>query len=132
VIAAQLGITRQKAGRWRDRYAQYGLVGIEKDARRPGRHRQIDDAQRAAVVRKTLRETPPGQTHRSRTTMSAATGLSPSTIGRIRREYGLKPHLVETSKLSNDPKFVEKPKDIIGLYVSPPEHAIVLSCDEKS
>ena len=77
-IATQLDITRQKAGRWRDRYAEHGLPGIEKDAPRPGRHRRINDRQRAAVVRKTLRETPAGQTHWSRTTMAAATGLSPS------------------------------------------------------
>jgi len=131
-IAAQLGITRQKVGRWRRRYGERGLAGIEKDAPRPGRRRRIDDQQRAAVVRKTLRETPKGQTHWSRTTMAAAAGLSPSTIGRIWREHGLKPHLIETFKLSNDPQFVEKLKDIVGLYLSPPEHAIVLSCDEKS
>jgi transposase len=131
-IAAQLDITRQTAGRWRDRYADHGLAGIEKDAPRPGRHRQIDEKQRAKVVRMTLKETPPGQTHWSRTTMSAATGLSASTIGRIWREHGLKPHLVATFKLSNDSLFSEKLQDIIGLYVSPPEHAIVLSCDEKS
>jgi len=131
-IAARLGITRQKAGRWRRRYAERGLAGIEKDAPRPGRRQRIDDQQRAAVVRKTLRETPQGQTHWSRTTLAAATGLSPSTIGRIWREHGLKPHLVATFKLSNDPQFVEKLKDIVGLYLSPPEHALVLSCDEKS
>ena len=131
-IGAQLGVTRQKAGRWRSRYAERGLAGIEKDAPRPGRKPRIDEQRRAAVVRKTLRETPPGQTHWSRTTMAAATGLSPSTIGRIWREHGLKPHRIETFKLSNDPRFVEKLKDIVGLYLSPPEHAIVLSCDEKS
>lgn len=131
-IAAQLGITRQKAGRWRSRYAEQGLAGIEKDAPRPGRKPRINEQRRAAVVRKTLRETPPGQTHWSRTTMAAATGLSPSTIGRIWREHGLKPHRIETFKLSNDPQFVEKLKDIVGLYLSPPEHALVLSCDEKS
>jgi len=131
-IGARLGITRQTAGRWRDRYAAHGLAGIETDAPRPGRKRRISDAQRAAVVRKTLHETPEGQTHWSRSTMAAATGLSDSTIGRIWREHGLKPHRVETFKLSNDPKFVEKLNDIVGLYLSPPEHAIVLSCDEKS
>lgn len=131
-IGKMMGITRQKAGRWRQRYAERGLAGIEKDAPRPGRCRKIDARQRAAVVRKTLRETPKGQTHWSRSTMAAATGLSESTIGRIWREYGLKPHRVETFKLSNDPEFVEKLEDIIGLYVSPPEHAVVLSCDEKS
>ncbi len=131
-IAALMGISRFKAGRWRDRYAAQGLAGIEKDAPRPGRHRRIDDKQRAAVVRKTLNERPEGQTHWSRSTMATATGLSDSTVGRIWREHGLKPHRVQTFKLSNDPKFVEKLEDIVGLYLSPPEHAIVLSCDEKS
>jgi transposase len=131
-IGQRLGITRQTAGRWRDRYATHGLAGIETDAPRPGRKRRISDAQRAAVVRKTLHETPEGQTHWSRSTMAAATGLSDSTIGRIWKEHGLKPHRVQTFKLSNDPRFVEKLEDIIGLYLSPPEHAIVLSCDEKS
>ena len=131
-IGEVMGISRFKAGRWRDRYAEHGLAGIEKDAPRPGRTPRITAEQRAAVVRKTLHEKPEGHTHWSRSTMAAATGLSDSTIGRIWREYGLKPHLVETFKLSNDPQFVEKLKDVVGLYVNPPEHAIVLSCDEKS
>jgi len=131
-IGQRLNITRQTAGRWRDRYAAHGLTGIEKDAPRPGRKPTITARQRAAVVRKTLHQTPEGQTHWSRSTMARATGLSDSTIGRIWREHGLKPHLVETFKLSNDPKFVEKLNDIVGLCLSPPEHAIVLSCDEKS
>ncbi len=131
-IGEVMGLSRQKASRWRGRYAERGLAGIQKDAPRPGRKRRIDDKQRAAVVRKTLKQTPEGQTHWSRSTMAKATGLSESTIGRIWREHGLKPHRVETFKLSNDPQFVEKLEDIIGLYVSPPEHAIVLSCDEKS
>lgn len=131
-IGEALGISRFKAGRWRDRYAELGLAGIEKDAPRPGRKPRITDERRAAVVRKTLREKPEGQTHWSRATMAAATQLSDSTIGRIWKEHGLKPHLVETFKLSNDPRFVEKLKDIVGLYLNPPEHAIVLSCDEKS
>lgn len=131
-IGEAMGLTRQKAGRWRDRYASAGLSGIEKDAPRPGRKRRINEKQRAAVVRKTLKELPEGQTHWSRSTMAQATGISESTVGRIWREHGLKPHLVQTFKLSNDPKFVEKLRDIVGLYLSPPEHAIVLSCDEKS
>ncbi|HEY7116905.1 MAG TPA: IS630 family transposase [Tepidisphaeraceae bacterium] len=131
-IGKKLGISRQKAGRWRDRYAELGLAGIEKDAPRPGRKRRVDGKRREAVVRKTLHEKPEGQTHWSRATMAAATGLSDSTVGRIWREHGLKPHRVETFKLSNDPRFVEKLTDVIGLYVSPPEHAIVLCCDEKS
>ena len=131
-IAAKLGISCPKASRWRGRYARLGLAGIEKDAPRPGRNRSIDDEQRAAIVRKTLHEKPEGQTHWSRSTMAKASGVSDSTVGRIWREHGLKPHRVATFKLSNDPKFVEKLKDIVGLYVSPPEHAVVLSCDEKS
>jgi len=131
-IGEALGISRQKAGRWRDRYAGHGLAGIEKDAPRPGRKRRIGDKQRAAVARKTLDEKPEGQTHWSRSTMAAAAGLSDSTVGRIWREHGLKPHRVEAFKLSNDPRFVEKLTDVVGLYLSPPEHAVVLSCDEKS
>ena len=131
-IGALMNISRQKAGRWRQRYAQRGLMGIEKDAPRPGRRRRIDAKQRAAVVHKTWHETPEGQTHWSRSTMAAATGFSDSTIGRIWREHGLKRRLVKTIKLSNDPNFAEKLIDIIGLYTSPPEHAVVLSCDEKS
>ncbi len=131
-IAQQMGIPRQKAARWRKRYAEFGLPGIEKDAPRPGRKRRIDEKIRAAVVKKTLQAKPEGQTHWSRSTMAAATGLSDSTIGRIWKEHGLKPHRVETFKLSNDPEFVEKLQDIVGLYLSPPEHAIVLSVDEKS
>ena len=131
-IGAVMGISRQKAGRWRLRYAELGLAGIAKDAPRPGRRRRIDEKQRAAIIRKTLRKKPEGQTHWSRATMAAATGVSESTIGRIWREHGLKPHRVETFKLSNDPRFVEKLNDIVGLYLNPPEHAIVLSCDEKS
>lgn len=131
-IAQTLGISRQKAGRWRGRYAEHGLAGIERDAPRPGRKRRIDPKRRAAVVRKTLHENPEGQTHWSRSTMAAATGLSDSTVGRIWREHGLKPHRVGTFKLSTDPRFVEKLTDVIGLYLSPPEHAVVLCCDEKS
>ena len=131
-IGELMGIPRQKAGRWRKRFAKLGLAGIEKDAPRKGRKRQIDNPTRTAVVNKTLREKPQGQTHWSRSTMAKATGLSPSTIGRIWKEHGIKPHLVETFKLSKDPAFVEKLQDIVGLYLYPPEHAIVLSCDEKS
>jgi transposase len=131
-IGELMGIPRQKAGRWRKRFAKLGLAGIEKDAPRKGRKRQIEAKTRAAVVHKTLHEKPEGQTHWSRSTMAKATGLSQSTIGRIWKEHGIKPHLVETFKLSNDPAFVEKLQDIVGLYLHPPEHAIVLSCDEKS
>lgn len=131
-IASRLGITRQKAGRWRDRYADSGLSGIEQDAPRPGRGRLIRESTIKEVVSKTLEEKPANATHWSRSRMSAATGLSESTIGRIWKNHGLKPHLIGTFKLSNDKQFAEKLEDIIGLYLSPPEHAVVFSCDEKS
>jgi transposase len=131
-IGKTMGIPRQKAGRWRKRYATLGLPGIEKDAPRSGRKPRIDEAKRALIVKKTLQEKPEGHTHWSRSTMAKETKLSDSTIGRIWREHGLKPHLMETFKLSSDPQFVEKLRDIVGLYLHPPEHAIVLACDEKS
>src|SRR6185312_5742375 len=111
-IGQRMGIARQKAARWRKRFAKMGLPGIEKDAPRPGRKRRIDQKTRVAVVNKTLRERPEGQTHWSRSTMARATGLSDSTVGRIWREHGLKPHRVETFKLSTDPQFVEKLTDV--------------------
>ena len=131
-IAEQLKITRQKAARWRKRFADLGMAGIEKDAARPGRFPSISKAKKAEIVRKTLEETPENATHRSRSAMARAAGLSESTVGRIWREHGLKPHLVRTFKLSNDPRFGEKLEDAAGLYLNPPEHAVVLSCDEKS
>lgn len=131
-IGKRLVITRQKAGRWRSRFAAEGLAGIEKDVPRSGRNRTFDDSVVEEVIRKTLHEKPENATHWSRSTMAKATGLSDSTIGRIWKRHGLKPHLVKTFKLSNDKDFVEKLDDIVGLYMSPPERAVVLSCDEKS
>ena len=131
-IAAKLGISRQKAGRWRDRYAGRRLAGIEKDAPRPGRLPAITQSRKTQVVTKTLKEQPVGATHWSRRSMSEVAGISPSTVGRIWRAHGLKPHLVKSFKLSNDPRFVEKLEEIVGLYLSPPEHALVFCCDEKS
>jgi transposase len=131
-IGQTLGITRQKAGRWRMRYAEHGLAGIEKDASRPGRLPKYDQAVVEEVIEKTLHQSPEKATHWSRSRMAQATGLSESTVGRIWKQHGLKPHLVDTFKLSNDKRFVEKLEDIVGLYLSPPEHAVVFSCDEKS
>lgn len=127
-IGRQLGISRQNAGRWRERFAQMGIKGIEKDAPRSGRIPAVSNQ----VVRKTLNEKPSGATHWSRATMAKATAMSPSTVGRIWRANGLKPRLLKTFKLSNDKQFVEKLQDIVGLYLNPPERALVLSCDEKS
>ena len=131
-IAEQLGITRQKASRWRKRFIRSGLSGIEKDAPRPGRKKKIIAAKVQMIVRKTTQERPANATHWSTRTMAQAVGVSPATVQRIWKAHGLKPHLVKTFKLSNDKHFVEKLNDVVGLYLSPPEHAIVLSCDEKS
>lgn len=131
-IAKALHITRQKAGRWRERYAQHGLSGIEKDATRPGRTPKITQQVAKKLIRKTLKTKPANATHWSCRKMAKETGLSKTSINRIWRKHGIKPHLFKTFKLSNDKNFVEKLEDIVGLYLSPPEHAIVLSCDEKS
>lgn len=131
-IGELLGITRQKVSRWRLRYSEKGLAGIEKDAPRPGRFPKLSNTEIEEVIRKTLHEKPGNATHWSRSSMAVVTGLSDSTIGRIWKIHGLKPHLVRTFKLSNDKNFVKKLEDIVGLYLSPPEHAVIFSCDEKS
>jgi transposase len=131
-IAARLKITRQRAARWRDRYAAQGLAGIATDAPRSGRIPKIPSASKRQVVKRTLEEKPPSATHWSRSTMASASGLSDSTVGRIWKAHGLKPHLSRTFKLSNDKHFAEKLEAIVGLYLNPPEQAVVFSCDEKS
>lgn len=131
-IAELLGITRQKAGRWRERFALQRLAGIEHDQPGRGRKATITAQQRASVVQKTTQTSPAQQTHWSTRTMAKATGLGATTIRVIWREHGLKPHLARTFKVSNDADFAEKLEDIVGLYLNAPEHALVLSCDEKS
>jgi transposase len=131
-IGGELNITRQKAGRWRSRFAERGMDGILKEEPGRGRPPSIGPRKRAAIVRTTLDEKPANATQWSRTLMSAKAGVSPSTVGRIWREHGLKPHLTRTFKLSKDKRFAEKLVDVVGLYVNPPENAIVFSCDEKS
>jgi len=131
-IGAELKITRQKAGRWRSRFAERGLGGILKEEPRPGRPLVIGPRKRAAIVRTTLEEKPANATQWSLALMSAKAGVSPSTVGRIWKAHGLKPHLSRTFKLSNDKQFAEKLDDVVGLYLNPPENAIVFSCDEKS
>lgn len=128
-IARELGIGRIQAGCWRDRFAVGGLVAIEGDLPRSGRKPRIDAAE---IVRVTTQTTPEGATHWSTRKLAAQLGISDSTVLKVWRTNGLKPHLVETFKVSRDPKFVEKLEDIVGLYMSPPEHALVLCCDEKS
>jgi len=131
-IAAEVGISNQKASRWRKRFLEMGLAGLEKDAPRPGRTPTITPAKVQEVVRLTTREKPSNATHWSTRTMAEAAGLSEKTVRRIWHKHGLKPHLSRTFKLSNDPDFAQKLEAIVGLYLSPPEHAIVLCADEKS
>lgn len=131
-IAAELGIDEPQVGRWRKRFAQQGLPGIEKDKSRPGRIKALDRQKESEIIRKTIETKPKGATHWSRSLMAAATGVSESTVGRVWARNGLKPHRLRTFKLSNDKRFEEKLEDIVGLYLAPPEHAVVFSCDEKS
>jgi len=121
-----------KVGRWRKRYAEGGMDAIIKDKTRPGRIPPLPKAFRAEIMRRSTQETPFGATHWSRSLMAAQFGVSESSVGRIWARAALKPHRVKFFKLSNDPYFEEKLEDIIGLYLSPPEHALVLCCDEKS
>jgi transposase len=129
VIAAQLGFGRVQVGRWRDRYLETGLQGIERDLPRGAPELKVDVAK---LVELTTQTTPEAATHWSTRKMAAVLKVSPSTVMRHWQANGLKPHLVRGFKISRDPKFVEKLEDIVGLYMSPPEHALVLCCDEKS
>jgi len=131
-IAAEFGITPEKAARWRNRFLDGGLDALRKDAPRPGRRRTIGDRAVARVVEMTTQDKPDNATHWSTRTMANATGLSAASVRRIWRAHGLKPHLERTFKVSNDPLFAEKLDTIVGLYLNPPEHAIVLCADEKS
>ncbi|MDZ7840390.1 MAG: IS630 family transposase [Gammaproteobacteria bacterium] len=131
-IAEVLGISRQKVGRWRNRYHESGLAGIEKDAPRAGRRKEISKRTVNKVIRLTTQEKPDNATHWSRRLMAERVGISESTVGRIWQAHGLKPHRVRTFKLSNDKHFQDKLEDVVGLYLAPPDNAIVLSCDEKS
>jgi transposase len=131
-IAAKLKITSAKAARWRNRFLDGGLAALDKDAPRPGRTPIITPAKVQEVIRKTTREKPDNATHWSTRSMAAAAGLSEKSVRRIWHKHGLKPHLVRTFKVSNDPEFAQKLEAIVGLYLNPPEHAIVLCADEKS
>jgi transposase len=130
-IAARLGCTRSTVGRWRGRFARLGIDGLH-DEPRPGRPRTIGDAEVERVVVKTLEEQPLGATHWSTRSMAAATGMSQTAVSRIWRAFGLKPHQTESFKLSPDPQFIDKVRDIVGLYLNPPDAAVVMCVDEKS
>ena len=130
-IAAKHDVCAHTAGLWRNRFARYGMDGLY-DEPRPGAPRRIGDDEIATTIRKTLQTRPKGATHWSLRTMARAVGHAPSTIHRIWQAFGLQPHRSETFKLSADPLFVEKVRDIVGLYLSPPKRAVVLCVDEKS
>lgn len=130
-IASELGVNPSTVGRWRGRFARLGLDGLH-DEPRPGQPRKITDEDVERVIVKTLEETPANTTHWSTRSMAAATGLNQTAISRIWRAFGLKPHLVESFKLSPDPLFIDKVRDVVGLYLNPPDAAVVLCVDEKS
>jgi transposase len=130
-VARELGITNATVGKWRSRYVVKGPAGL-LDEPRCGAPRRISDEQVEEVVVKTLESTPRNATHWSTRSMAAASGMSRPTVNRIWRAFGLQPHRAESFKLSNDPQMVEKVRDIVGLYLDPPERALVLSVDEKS
>ena len=122
---------RNTAGKWRSRFASQGVDGL-LDEPRPGRPRLITDPDVEAVIVKTLEEQPRDATHWSTRSMARATGMSQSAVSRIWRAFGLQPHRTETFKLSNDPLFIDKVRDIVGLYLDPPAKAVVLCVDEKT
>jgi transposase len=131
VVAARQRVTPQMVSKWRARFVEHRLDGL-LDAPRSGAPRTIDDARVDAVIAKTLESVPRGATHWSTRSMASAAGLSQTAVSRIWRAFGLQPHRQETFKLSSDPMFVEKVRDIVGLYMDPPLMAMVLCVDEKS
>ena len=131
-IAAQMGIAPRTVALWRGRFLELGLSGLLKDAARPGRKPSIAASVVSQAIEKTTQSRPVNATHWSRSTMAREMGISDSTVGRIWKANGLKPHRVDSFKVSNDPEFASKLEAIVGLYLNPPEHALVLSVDEKS
>jgi transposase len=130
-VAVRLGCSQATVGKWRGRFVESGLDGL-LDEPRPGRTPTVTADQVEDVIVATLESTPRNATHWSRAKMAERTGLSKSTIGRIWKSFDLKPHRADTFKLSNDPLFVDKVVDVVGLYLDPPEGAVVLCVDEKS
>ncbi len=131
-IVRAAGKCKRTVGRWQERYVSHGLAGLRRDATRRGRKPPLTAEVIALVVEKTLREKPPAGTHWSARKLAKAVGISYTSVQRIWKAHGLKPHLVKTFKLSNDKRFVEKVLDIVGLYLDPPDKALVFSVDEKS
>ena len=131
-IASELKLGEHKVGRWRLRFAERRCAGIEKDAPRSGRKPVLRDQVASRIVETTTQERPAAATHWSTRTLAKHLGVKRDMVRRVWQAAGLKPHRVRTFKLSNDPRFVEKVRDVVGLYLNPPEHALVLSVDEKS
>ena len=131
-IAARLRISRPTVQLWRQRFLALRAAGLEKDAPRPGRIPRISSSQVAAIVEATLHRKPPNATHWSARTMAKAQGVSEASVRRIWQRHNLKPHRLDTFKLSRDPKFIDKLVDIVGLYLNPPDKALVLCVDEKT
>jgi transposase len=130
-IAAELGVAKHTVGKWRERFARDRLDGLQ-DRPRSGAPRTVTDERVAELLVRTLEATPEGATHWSTRSMAAACGLSPATVQRVWRAFGLKPHRAETFTFSSDPEFVDKVRDVVGLYLAPPDRALVLCVDEKT
>lgn len=130
-VAGQLGVTRATVAKWRSRFVERRLDGLH-DEPRPGGPRSITDDDVERIIVKTLEETPRDATHWSTRSMAQATGMSQSAVSRIWRAFALKPHLVDDFKLSPDPQFIDKVRDVVGLYLNPPDAAVVLCVDEKT
>lgn len=131
-IAVRLCVSRPTVQLWRERFLALRTSGLEKDAPRPGRIPSISDHKRAAIVEATMHRQPPNATHWSTRVMAESQGVSEATVRRIWKQHDLKPHRVSTSKVSRDPQFVQRLTDVIGLYLNPPDKALVLCVDEKS
>jgi transposase len=131
-IAEELGVGRETVGRWRSRYADKGLEGITKDLPRGGRKPTRRSKVESRIIRMTTQTEPEDVTHWSTRTLAEHLGVSQSMVHRIWKANGLKPHLVKTFKVSNDPNFEKKLRDVVGLYLNPPENALVFSADEKT
>ena len=131
-IAERLGVSTRMAGLWRSRFLRLGVKGLLEDAPRSGRTRSISASVVEQVIEKTTQSAPANATHWSTRSMARAAGISEASVRRIWHAHGLRPHRVESFKVSNDPDFAAKLEDVVGLYLNPPEHALVLSVDEKS
>ena len=131
-IAERMEVAPRMVALWRNRFLTLGVDGLLRDASRPGRTPSISTQTVTQIIEKTTRSKPTNATHWSRSTMAREAGISESSVGRIWRSHGLKPHRVASFKVSNDPLFADKLEAIVGLYLNPPEHALVLSVDEKS